>query len=275
MTWTRWAAVVGVLGLVGFGIWFGVRSRAPEGGAPPAVAADSEEGGTIQLFTDPKPVPAFSVTTLDGRTITNASLRGRVAIVNFWATWCPPCREEVPDLIALQKKYGDKVIVLGLSTDEGAPDAVRAFVDKYGINYPVAQVGEEMERLFAGVTGLPTSFIVDREGNIVQKHVGMLNARLTELETRALAGLATNITVERIEAGKPVGLANAAQAREIPGIELAHFSPEKRVEALLKLNADSCTCGCGLTVARCRVDDPQCSVSLPLAKQIVAAIDAR
>ena len=231
--------------------------------------------GALSIMSNTS-LPTTPLTTLAGEPADLAKLAGgKPIVVNLWATWCPPCRQEVPDLIALQTKYGEKVVVLGLSTDEGSPDAVKAFVEKYGINYPVAQVGAEMERLFAGVTALPTSFIIDQDGNIVQKHVGMLNARLTELETRALAGLATNITVERIEAGKPMGLENAAQAREIPGVELAHFSPEKRVEALLKLNADSCTCGCGLTVARCRVDDPECSVSLPLAKTIVAAIDAR
>lgn len=279
MTSKALAAVVLGLGLVVAGVWVATRSGATRPAAPEVMAertsgVDAAAAFTVQLFKDPKPVPDFTVTTLDGRTITAASLRGKVVIVNFWATWCPPCREEVPDLVALQQKYGEQLVVLGLSTDEGASDKVRQFAEAHHINYPVAQVGEDMERLFAGVTGLPTSFIVDREGRIVQKHVGMLNARVTEQETLALSGLARQASIEYIEAGKPVGLENAAQAREIPGVDLASLSPDKRVAALQKLNSEPCACGCGLTVARCRVDDPQCSVSLPLAQKIVAAIAA-
>jgi len=102
-----------------------------------------------------------------------------------------------------------------------------------------------------------------------------LNASLTEQETRLLAGLQTNATVELIEADRPVGLVNASQVREIPGAELTRLTPARRGDALLKLNAEACTCGCGLTVARCRVDDPSCSVSLPIARQIVDEMAAQ
>jgi hypothetical protein len=100
----------------------------------------------------------------------------------------------------------------------------------------------------------------------------MLNAQLTEAEARSLAGLSVNATVELIEKDQPTKLANAAQATTIPGVDLSKFSKEKRVAAIQKLNDEACTCGCNLTVARCRVDDPQCPVSLPRAKEIVAAI---
>lgn len=229
---------------------------------------------TLRFFRDPKVVPAFTVAALNGRTISAKSLRGKVTLVNFWATWCPPCRAEIPDLIALQNKYSDRLQILGISEDEGSPDAVRKFVAEFKINYPVAMTTPELEKLFAGVTGLPTTFLLDPEGRIVQKHVGLLNASFTEAETRFLAGLSVNAKVERVDPDKPVGLENAAQAKHIPGIDLATLTSERRGQALQKLNADPCTCGCGLTVAKCRVDDPECSVSLPLARTIVAQIIA-
>ena len=229
---------------------------------------------TLRFFRDPKVVPAFTVAALDGRAISANSLKGKVTLVNFWATWCPPCRAEIPDLIALQNKYSDRLQILGISEDEGSPDAVRKFVADFKINYPVAMATPELEKLFTGVTGLPTTFLIDPDGRIVQKHVGLLNASFTEQETRFLAGLSVNAKVELVDPDKPVGLENAAQAKNIPGIELASLTADRRGQALQKLNADPCTCGCGLTVAKCRVDDPECSVSLPLARTIVAQIAA-
>ena len=242
--------------------------------AGPPTGVSSGAPAVVQLYKDPKPVTPFSVQTLDGTVLRSQDLKGKVVILNFWATWCPPCRAEIPDLVALQDKYRDQVVVLGISMDEGPAEDVRRFAEKYQVNYPVAMATPAIYQAFPGMASLPTSLIVDREGMVVQKHIGMLNAALTEEETRLLAGLPTTATVERIEADKPVGLANASQVREIPGVELARLTPARRGEALLKLNEEACTCGCGLTVARCRVDDPHCSVSLPLAKQIVDGMAA-
>lgn len=250
-----------------------VRQMRQADGHDPA-ADDAGAQITVRFFRDPKPAPSFTVTTIDGRTISMESLRGKVVLLNFWATWCPPCRAEIPDLVALQDKYADTLVILGLSEDEGSPDEVRRFAEQFKINYPIAMVTPDIGKLFPGVNGLPTTFVVDPQGRMVQKHVGLLNAALTELETRSLAGLAMNAKLEYVEEDKPVGLENAAQAKEIPGVDLAKLSVEKRVEALQKLNADPCTCGCGLTVARCRVDDPHCSVSLPAAQKIVAELVA-
>jgi len=106
----------------------------------------------------------------------------------------------------------------------------------------------------------------------VQKHVGMLTARVTEGEMRHLAGLAVNASIEEVDQTQGLKLGNGAQLMSIPGIDLATLPVAKRAEALEKLNAKACTCGCDLTVAKCRVDDPSCGVSLPLARQIVAQI---
>jgi cytochrome c biogenesis protein CcmG/thiol:disulfide interchange protein DsbE len=227
---------------------------------------------TLRFFRDPVAVPALTMHDLDGRAISSADWRGKVTIVNFWATWCPPCRAEIPDLIALQKKYGDRLQVIGISQDEGSPDAVRRFVAEHQMNYPVVMMTSEVEKVFPGVRALPTSFILDREVRVVQRHVGMLNATVTEHETRALAGLPVNASIEEIDRAQPARLENAAQAIEIPGIDLTQLSPERRTAALQKLNTDPCTCGCENTLAKCRIDDPTCAISLPLAKKVVEEI---
>jgi thiol-disulfide isomerase/thioredoxin len=231
--------------------------------------------GTLRFFRNPATVQAFTVKDLDGREISSASFRDKVTIVNFWATWCPPCRAEIPDLIALQSKYRDRLEIIGVSEDEGSPAEVKRFVADHQINYPVVMLTPELEHLFPGVYALPTSFLLDRQGRIVQKHVGMLRADTTDLETRALAGLSVNVPIEQVDQAQGLKLENGAQATNIPGVDLAALSTGQRAEALQKLNSQSCTCGCDLTVARCRVDDPTCGVSLPLARQMVAQITGK
>jgi thiol-disulfide isomerase/thioredoxin len=251
-------------------------SAAADIGAAGSGAAGSGAAGsetvTLRFFRDPKPAPAFTVKDLDGRAISAASLRGKVVVVNFWATWCPPCRAEIPDLVALQEKYKDTLQIIGISEDEGGVDGVKRFAAEHKINYPIVMTTPEIETMFPGISALPTSFILDRESRVVQKHVGMLTARTTEYETRHLAGLPVNASIEETDQTQGLKLDNGAQAMTIPGIDLASLPAAKRTEALQKLNAQPCTCGCDLTVARCRVDDPSCGVSLPLAQQIVKQI---
>jgi thiol-disulfide isomerase/thioredoxin len=276
-------ALVFVLALGGVLLtWAAARyARQVEQREPAMAAAGSEPvdpGGaervTLRFFRDPKPAPVFRVKDLDGREISPASLRGKVVIVNFWATWCGPCRAEIPDLVALQEKYKDTLQVIGISEDEAGVDVVKRFAADHRVNYPVAMTTPEIEKLYPGITALPTSFILDRESRVVQKHVGMLTARTTEYEARHLAGLPVNASIEEIDQsqGLKLNLENGAQAMTIPGIDLASLPLAKRTEALQKLNAQPCTCGCDLTLARCRVDDPTCGVSLPLAQQIVKQI---
>jgi thiol-disulfide isomerase/thioredoxin len=274
-------ALIVVLALGGVLVtWAAARyARDVEGrdGAPSAVrASDPDAVGTervtLRFFRDPKPAPAFTLKDLDGREISPASLRGKVVIVNFWATWCGPCRAEIPDLVALQEKYKDTLQVIGISEDEAGVEVVKRFAAEHKVNYPVAMTTPEMEKLFPGVGALPTSFILDRESRVVQKHVGMLTARTTEYEARHLAGLPVNASIEEFDQTQGLQIVNGAQAMTIPGVDLASLPIAKRTEALQKLNAQPCTCGCDLTVARCRVDDPSCGVSLPLAQQIVKQI---
>jgi thiol-disulfide isomerase/thioredoxin len=235
----------------------------------------AQAGGSVKLLKERAVVPPFTAADLDGRQVSTSTLRGKVVIINFWATWCPPCREEIPDLVALQEKYRDHLQIIGVSQDSGNLDEVRRFAADHHMNYPTVMSSVELETLFPGVYALPTSFILDRDGKLAQKHVGMLNASLTELETRSLAGLAPDVAVVYAEDETRVRLANAAQANKIPGLDLSTLPADRRAEALKTLNSDHCSCGCGLTLAQCRLDDPNCTVSLPLAQEVVKKIAAK
>jgi thiol-disulfide isomerase/thioredoxin len=236
-----------------------------------AVPADAKL--TLRFFRDPAPSPQIVMHDIDAKPLASADLRGKVVIVNFWATWCPPCRAEIPDLVALQAKYGDRLQVIGVSQDEGPVDVVRRFAAEQHMNYPIVMTTPELDKAFPGISALPTSFVLDRQGRVVQRHVGMLNAMVTEQETRALAGLEVNASIEEVDRAQPAKLENA-QATQIPGVDLTKLTPDRRTAALQKLNTEACTCGCDSTVAKCRIDDPKCATSLPIAQRIVAEIAA-
>ena len=106
-------------------------------GAPSPVFGLPTGGMTLELLREPVPVGDVTMETLDGRTMSTRDWQGKVTLVNFWATWCGPCRQEIPDLIRLQERYPDHLQVIGISTDEGDPSLVRAFADEMGMNYPV------------------------------------------------------------------------------------------------------------------------------------------
>ena len=276
-------ALVLALAVGAFVIAWALSRYAIEGsgaGASPSIAAsraaDDTPGDaekiTLRFFRNPAAAPAFTARDLDGRSISTAALRGKVVLINFWATWCPPCRAEIPDLVALQEKYRDQLQVIGVSEDEGPIETVKRFAADHHINYPVVMTTPDIERMFPGIGALPTSFVVSRDARIVQKHVGMLTRRVTEYETRHLAGLPVNAAIEEVEQTQGLKLENGAQLMTIPGVDLTKLPAARRAEALQKLNSQACTCGCDLTVAKCRVDDPSCGVSLPLARQIVAQL---
>jgi thiol-disulfide isomerase/thioredoxin len=271
----RWAVIVAMLLIVAAGVWAAVQATRPKAASGDAAVLHEVPSGeklTLRFFRNPSVVPDVAMRDIDGRSISPSTLRGKAVLVNFWATWCPPCRAEIPDLVALQAKYGDKLQIIGVSQDEGSVEVVKRFAAEQHMNYPIVMMTPELDRAFPGISALPTSFVLDRESRIVQRHVGMLNAIVTEQEMRALAGLPVSASIEEVERGQPARLENAAQATSIPGVDLAKLSPERRMQALQKLNSEPCTCGCDNTVAKCRIDDPKCATSLPLAQRIVQEI---
>lgn len=267
--WITLGLVAGVT-LVALSVWHtrGIST------AVVATRPSSGETRTIRFLRDPVPVPSFSARDLNGWTVSSDQWRGKVTLVNFWATWCAPCRAEIPELIALQDKYRDRLQIIGVSQDEGSVEAVERFVAEQKINYVVVMATPELQKSFPGVFGLPTTFLLDRDARIAQKHLGILDPTLTEEEVRALAGLPVNARIERVQDTGQVQLTNAAHATEIPGLDLGQVPRERRAEVLQKLNTERCTCGCALTLAQCRINDPTCSVSLPLARKIAQQFGA-
>lgn len=119
-----------------------------------------------------KKAPDFEATTLDGRKLRLSDLKGKVVLLNFWATWCPPCREEMPIFIRVYKKYKNKGFeIVAVSTDSGQ-GVVRKFIKEFRIPFPVVLDAKgELTRMYR-VQGLPTSFLIDREGKIVKVRLG-------------------------------------------------------------------------------------------------------
>jgi cytochrome c biogenesis protein CcmG/thiol:disulfide interchange protein DsbE len=120
------------------------------------------------------PAPDFTLPrSLDGKPFKLSSLKGKVRLVDFWATWCPPCRKEIPSFIALQKKYQAKGLeVIGVCIEQDANDKVNAFAKEQGINYTSVISSQEVEAAYGGIRSIPTTFLVDRQGHIVKKYVG-------------------------------------------------------------------------------------------------------
>jgi thiol-disulfide isomerase/thioredoxin len=234
-----------------------------------STAAPENDLPTIRLLRNPDPAPDFTVQDLEGKPLSPVAFRGKVILLTFWATWCGPCRAEVPDLIALQNRYQDKLQVIGLSVDEGPVAQVRRFVEARQINYPVAIVPDDLQEKFGEVHGLPTTFLLDTSGRIVQKHVGLRNPQLYELEIRALLGLPVEARVETFDDNGQIFLRNAGRATEFPGLDLSKLTPQQNKAAIRRLNEESCNCDCDMTLAQCRINDAGCEISLNLARQVL------
>ena len=126
-----------------------------------------QAGAAFGVTSMNQAAPDFRVTTLEGAPVTPDSLRGKVVLLNFWATWCPPCRVEMPGFQDVYDEHrGDGFVVLGVSTDRAGRDPVREFLRENGITYPVAMANGEIVNAYGGARVLPTSFLIDREGRI-------------------------------------------------------------------------------------------------------------
>ncbi|MDD5200400.1 MAG: TlpA disulfide reductase family protein [Terrimicrobiaceae bacterium] len=117
--------------------------------------------------------PEWELKDVDGKTVKSSDFAGKVVILDFWATWCPPCKLEIPGFAELQKKYGKQgLVVVGVSLDEGGPEGVRSFMKQFAMNYPVLMGNAKIAQDFGGMEAIPTTFIIDRKGNIAGGHVG-------------------------------------------------------------------------------------------------------
>ncbi len=119
-------------------------------------------------------MPDFALpSAVDGKVVKSSSFRGKAMLVTFFATWCPPCRQEIPTLKKLQDEFKDKGFsVIGLSVDEGGPRVVAKLVKKEAINYPVLMADRATANDFGGIAGIPTSFLINRKGHVVKRYPG-------------------------------------------------------------------------------------------------------
>jgi thiol-disulfide isomerase/thioredoxin len=141
---------------------------------PPAHAAD-------------QPAPQFSVRALDGRTIRLSDFHGRPVIVDFWATWCAPCRATMPHLNAMQERYRDQgLVVIGLSVDDGGTQKVRRFVQDVGVNFRIAMADDKVLDQYGPVRFIPTMFFINRKGEMVRRIQGALDAETVESYVKEL-----------------------------------------------------------------------------------------
>jgi peroxiredoxin len=130
--------------------------------------------------------PEFSLPELTGQTLDLSAYRGKVVLLDFWATWCDPCREEIPHFVELQIKYRDQGLqIIGISMDDG-PEPVRDFYQRFHMNYPVAMGNAKIGELYGGVLGLPIAFLIGRDGRIEAKHIGATDIPVFEREIKAL-----------------------------------------------------------------------------------------
>lgn len=141
----------------------------------------------VDLDHDLGAAPDFILMDLDDQPFRLASHRGRVVVVNFWATWCPPCRAEIPGFISLQNEFQDEdVLFVGISLDEDGAEAVRPYAANREINYPILLDGHGVARSFGGVGVLPTTLLIDRGGHIRFRHEGFLLPRALRPAIRTL-----------------------------------------------------------------------------------------
>ncbi len=134
-----------------------------------------------------KPAAEFELPSLDGHILRRADFKDKVLLVNFWATWCHPCLIEIPWFIEFQKKYGPQGLeVIGISLDEEGPQVVKKFVDEQQMTYTILMGNEKVAERFGGIIGLPTTYLVDRQGKYYSVHRGLVSRDIVEEELLTL-----------------------------------------------------------------------------------------
>ncbi len=131
--------------------------------------------------------PIWTMQNLKGADVTLADFKGKVVVLDFWDTWCPPCRAEIPGFIELQDEYKDKgVVFVGAALGREGPDKVASFAENQGMNYPVVLATAEVVNMYGPITGIPTKFIIDRDGKVRARFVGGMPKAAMEEKIKAL-----------------------------------------------------------------------------------------
>lgn len=133
------------------------------------------------VAADARQAPSFNVKTLEGKSLRLAELRNKPVIVDFWATWCGPCRASMPHLSSMQTRYEKQgLTVIGMSVDDGAPQNVRKFANKLGIKFTLAMANDEILDAYGPIRSIPTTFFINRKGDIVRRVVGYIDGETME-----------------------------------------------------------------------------------------------
>ena len=129
----------------------------------------------------------FTFKDLDGKNVPLSTYKGKIGLLNFWATWCGPCKAEIPGFVELQAKYQDDLVIVGFSVDDTA-DKARAFATQYKINYPIllGEGHEELQEAYGPIWGIPASFLISKDGKVCRKHLGIAPKAVFEKEIVAL-----------------------------------------------------------------------------------------
>ena len=155
--------------------------------------------------------PDFTLESLDGGNMRLSDLRGKAVLLNFWATWCGPCKIETPWLVELQKQYGSQGLqIIGVAMDDSAKEDIAKFAKEMGVNYPVLLGKEAVGDAYGGVPALPESFFIGRDGKIVDKIIGLRSR--SDIEDAIKAALSTQARTN--QAGDKVAPASAMQAQK-------------------------------------------------------------
>jgi thiol-disulfide isomerase/thioredoxin len=184
--WLAMGAVAVALGLLMLIPEPGYDPNSPPPAADGGDAAHEEDEGALVG----KPAPLnFTLKDMNGVDVQLASFKGKVIIVNFWATWCGPCKAEIPDLVSLQTQYGSDLVVLGISVDD-TPDKMKPYAAQYKVNYPllVGNGRDDVQDAYGPLWGIPVSVIIDRAGNVAKKHSGIASREQFEREIAPLIG---------------------------------------------------------------------------------------
>lgn len=162
-------------------------------GSCPACVAITQAAGIPSFVSqreasaNQSPAPEWTLKDVDEREVSSSDFQGKIILVDFWATWCPPCKKMIPGLIELQKEYSEQGFeVVAISLDEGGAPAIKAFNKKYGVNYTSLLANADVLKAFGGIQNIPTSFLIDQNGQIVSKHVGFVGQERLASEIRKL-----------------------------------------------------------------------------------------
>jgi thiol-disulfide isomerase/thioredoxin len=163
-------------------------AAATPGGVTPAASHIVAGAETPGCMANAQPANwNFKLKDLEGKEVSLASFKGKVVLLNFWATWCGPCKAEIPGFVELQEKYKDKLTIIGYSVDDPA-DKAKAFAAEYKMNYPIllGEGREDVQDAYGPIWGIPASFIISKDGTVCRKHMGIAPKAVFEKEVVAL-----------------------------------------------------------------------------------------